>query len=138
LLTSQWKSGKTTLVSVLLARMKQGGRLAGLPVTRGRAVVVTEEGPEHWVRRAAKLDLRGHVFWVCRPFRGKPTPPQWQDLLAGLAAARTPRRLDLVVIDPLASFLPGRDESNAGLMLEALLPLQQLTACGLSVLVLHH
>jgi hypothetical protein len=138
LLTSQWKSGKTTLVSVLLARMKEGGRLAGLPVARGRAVVVTEEGPEHWVRRAARLDLGGHVFWVCRPFRGKPTPQEWQHLLAGLAAERARRRLDLVVIDPLASFLPGRDESNAGLMLEALLPLQQLTACGLAVLVLHH
>src|SRR6202007_2157095 len=31
LLTSQWKSGKTTLVSLLLARMQQGGQLAGLP-----------------------------------------------------------------------------------------------------------
>ena len=32
LLTSQWKSGKTTLVSVLLAHLQQGGLLAGLAV----------------------------------------------------------------------------------------------------------
>jgi hypothetical protein len=31
-LTSQWKAGKSTLISVLLARMKAGGLLAGLPV----------------------------------------------------------------------------------------------------------
>src|ERR1051325_6318306 len=37
LLTSQWKSGKTTLVSVLLDRMKAGGQLAGLPVAAGKA-----------------------------------------------------------------------------------------------------
>jgi hypothetical protein len=37
LLTSQWKSGKTTLVSVLLAKMAAGGELAGLRVHPGRA-----------------------------------------------------------------------------------------------------
>src|ERR1700719_1097923 len=43
LLTSQWKSGKTTLVSLLLARMQQGGQLAGLPVSAGKAFVISEE-----------------------------------------------------------------------------------------------
>jgi hypothetical protein len=43
LLTSQWKTGKTTLMSVLLSRMKTGGSLAGLSVAAGRAVVVSEE-----------------------------------------------------------------------------------------------
>ena len=32
LLTSQWKSGKTTLIAVLLNKMKAGGQLAGLSV----------------------------------------------------------------------------------------------------------
>src|SRR5205807_153532 len=32
LLTSQWKTGKTTLTAVLLARLKAGGQLAGLPL----------------------------------------------------------------------------------------------------------
>ena len=32
LLTSQWKSGKTTLIAVLLSRLNAGGQLAGLPV----------------------------------------------------------------------------------------------------------
>src|SRR5688500_2294227 len=40
LLTSQWKAGKTTLVSVLLARLGTGGTLAGLPLGAGNAVVV--------------------------------------------------------------------------------------------------
>jgi hypothetical protein len=46
--------------------------------------------------------------------------------------------VDLAVIDPLASFLPGRGENHAGLMLEALQPLQRLTARGMAVLLLHH
>src|SRR5438309_6708988 len=48
LLTSQWKSGKTTLVSLLLARMAGGGALAGLPVAAGRAAVISEESPQLW------------------------------------------------------------------------------------------
>jgi hypothetical protein len=138
LLTSQWKAGKTTLLSVLLDRMKAGGELAGLPVAASRAVVVSEEGPEHWLRRSERLDLAGHVCWLCRPFAGKPTMQQWQDLLARLAREGRSHQLDLAVIDPLAAFLPGRDENSAAGMLEALLPLGELTRQGMAVLVLHH
>ena len=35
LLTSQWKSGKTTLMSVLQSRLKTGGLLAGRPLRPG-------------------------------------------------------------------------------------------------------
>ena len=72
LLTSQWKSGKTTLIAVLLSRLKAGGQLAGLPVLPGRAVVVSEEGPLHWYRRSQKLLFGNHLSWLCRPFRGRP------------------------------------------------------------------
>jgi AAA domain len=41
LLTSQWKSGKTTLVSLLLARLPQGGQLAGLAVAPAKAFVIS-------------------------------------------------------------------------------------------------
>jgi AAA domain len=139
LLTSQWKSGKTTLMSVLLSRMKTGGQFAGLPLRAGRATVVSEESPAHWVARSQHLDLDGgHVRWICRPFRGKPTREEWLGLVDALAAETTARKLDLVVIDPLASFLPGHSENNAGTMLDVLLPLQRLTTLGASVFVLHH
>ena len=138
LLTSVWKAGKTTLLSVLLARMRAGGDLAGSAVAAGRAVVVSEEGAALWVRRGRLLDFGDHVGWLCRPFRARPTPAQWQALIDSLADWRRAHGLDLVVIDPLVSFLPSRDENTASLMLEALLPLQSLTALGLAVLLLHH
>lgn len=59
LLTSQWKIGKTTLLSILLARMKTGGTLAGLPVSAGRAVVISEESSEQWLLRGRRLNLDG-------------------------------------------------------------------------------
>ena len=138
LLTSLWKAGKTTLLAVLLHRMKTGGELAGAAVTAGQAVVVSEEDPALWERRSRRLDFGGHVSWLCRPFRARPTPAEWRALIDSLAALRRERGTDLAVIDPLAAFLPGRDENTAGLMLEALLPLQNLTALGMAVLLLHH
>jgi hypothetical protein len=139
LLTSQWKTGKTTLTSVLLAKMKSGGTLAGLPVAAGRAIVVSEEPAAQWVLRGQKLDLEEHVGWVCRPFRGRPSPGQWRALLDGVTEVAAERDARLLVIDPLAAFFPaGKSENDAGAMVEALAPLQGLAERGLAVLVQHH
>src|SRR6516225_6271456 len=63
LLTSLWKSGKSTLLSVLLSRLKTGGVLAGLPVRAGRAVVLSEEPRQLWWDRGLHLALDGHMQW---------------------------------------------------------------------------
>jgi hypothetical protein len=138
LLTSQWKSGKTTLVAVLLTRLQHGGVLAGLPVNPGRAIVVSEERHADWRRRCMQLGLGSQVEFLCRPFAGKPSMAQWLALVDELARLRQSRPLDLVVIDTLASFTPGSTENSAAAMMAYLLPLQRLTAAGISVLLVHH
>ncbi len=138
LLTSQWKSGKTTLTSVLLAKLKTGSELAGLPLAAGRALVLSEESLEQWQRRSRQLDFGDHIGWVCRPFKARPTQAEWLTLLDRVVALHARFPLSLVVIDPLAAFLPARSENDAGSMLAALMPLQRLTSEGLSVLAHHH
>jgi hypothetical protein len=138
LLTSQWKAGKTTLLALLLDRMKAGGELAGLPVKPGKALVVTEEPAEKWLERSRRFDFAGNVCWLCRPFAGKPRQADWQALIGQVLDLHHRFGLALAAIDPLASFLPFRSENDAGEMLAALLPLHRLTAEGLSVLLLHH
>lgn len=137
LLTSQWKSGKTTLAAVFLARMKTGGQLAELPVAAGKALVVSEEALTLWHQRSQKLDFGDHVCWFCRPFAGRPRREQWQALLGQIGELHAQHQFALVMIDPLASLLPV-EESLAGSMLEALLPLQRLAEQGLAVWLLHH
>src|SRR5579871_5595314 len=105
LLTSQWKSGKTTLASILLSRLKTGGQLAGQALAPGKAVVVSEEGPAHWLRRAQKLDFGRHVCWLCRPFRTKPRPDEWRALIDRLAGLRHQHGITLALLDPLSHFL---------------------------------
>jgi hypothetical protein len=138
LLTSLWKSGKTTLISVLLARLKAGGQLAGLSVVPGRAVVVSEESAEDWSLRSAKLDFGDHIGWFLRPFPSRPTFPQWQALLDRIADLHARDPISLAVIDPLATFFPGRSEGDALVIVEVLMSLRRLATMGLSVLVLHH
>jgi hypothetical protein len=134
LLTSRWKAGKTTLLSVLLAKLSAGGELAGEPVAAGRVAVVSEEAPGLWVERGQRLGYGPHFRWVCRPFVGPPTPAQWAELVALLAADRS----DLVVIDPLAPVLPRSVENNASGLLATLGELYRLTDGGSAVLLLHH
>jgi hypothetical protein len=138
LLTSRWKAGKTTLLSVLLTRLGRGGELAGAAVRAGKVVVVSEEAPDLWARRGEKLGFGSHLGFFCRPFLGKPSADQWLDLIDRLADIHRKRKLALVVIDPLANVLPGADENGAAAMIAALAPLQRLTAAGLAVLILHH
>jgi hypothetical protein len=138
LLTSPWKSGKTTLVSALLRQMATGGELAGLAVRLGKAAIVSEESIVQWRLRKQKFGFGAHVCWICRPFRGRPCPEDWLALLDHLGDLRREHGIDLVVIDPLAEFLPVRNEALAGGILDGLLPLQRLTTLGVAVLLLHH
>jgi hypothetical protein len=138
LLTSLWKAGKSTLISVLLARMKTGGTIAGLPVAAGRAVVVSEEPPEKWVERSRLVDLDGHVDWFCLPFTGTPTEDAWLELLGRIARLHEHRPITLLVIDSLSNLSPMRSENDAVQMLRPLQPLRRLTERGVSGLIAHH
>jgi len=71
-------------------------------------------------------------------FRRKPQLDDWRALIDRVARLQAEHGLNLLVLDPLAAFLPGRDENTAGPMLETLMSLRQLTGLGMSVLLLHH
>lgn len=138
LLTSQWKTGKTTLVSVLLSKLASGGEFAGQPLPHCKAAVVSEERLEPWLRRDRSLHFGEGLCLFCRPFRNKPTDQQWQALLDRLCRLRREGQIDLVVIDPLASFLPSGCENQPDRLMSVLRPLEQLTDAGAALLLVHH
>lgn len=137
ILTSQWKSGKTTLLSILLSRFKNGGALAERAVTATRPIVVSEEPEELWRPRHRQLDLR-HVYFLCRPFTGKPTLAEWLDLIDQIAELRREHGLGFLAIDTISTLFPGGSENNADCAMRAMLPLQKLTAEGMAVWLQHH
>jgi hypothetical protein len=131
LLTSQWKAGKTTLLSLLLSRRRTGGSLAGLAVKPGKTLVISEEHASLWTARAAQLNFGRQACFLHQPFLTLPRPDEWQALLDRILQLKNEHGIDLAVIDPLAPFLSA--ENNARSMLEILLPLRALTHQAMAV-----
>jgi RecA-family ATPase len=138
LLTSLWKSGKTTLLSVLLSRMKDGGELLGLPVRPGKAVVLSEENPILWNLRQQRLTFGEHIGIISRPIAGKASAADWRAVIDHAASVLGTEGGRLLVIDTLATMLPSGVETNADCMVRALAPLRRLAEQGVAVWIMHH
>jgi hypothetical protein len=137
LLTSQWKTGKSTLLAILLAKMQTGQPLAGLAVRKGIGLIVSEEPQMLWLHRVQKLGLRKHLT-MCRPFAGVPNRARWRQLLDHIANMHQEHHFSLLAIDPLVMFFPSHSESDAAGAAQALAELRSLADRGMAVLVLHH
>jgi hypothetical protein len=138
LLTSMWKAGKTTLFAGVLRALAVGAGFLDRPCAAGQALVVSEESAAIWAARRAAIPVGANARLVSRPFAGRPTVEQWDELIVNAELERERGALDVLVVDTLAAFLPGRSESDPGTLLDMLTPLRRLAAAGAAVLVLHH
>jgi hypothetical protein len=138
LLTSLWKSGKTTLLSILLSRLKDGGELLGLPVRPAKALVVSEESSALWSMRRQRLVFGAHTDLISQPFAGKPTDADWRALIDHSATILGTEGGRLLVIDTVATLMPSGVETNADCMVRALAPLRRLAEQGIAVWLMHH
>src|SRR5437868_5086037 len=73
LLSAPEKTGKTTLLSLLLDRRREGGQLLGRTVCPGRTILCSEENDNLWVLRQPPLDF-GPRLEYHRPLGGNPSP----------------------------------------------------------------
>jgi hypothetical protein len=138
LLTSQWKTGKTTLLSVLLARLKSGGTLLGKPVLPSPAIVISEEPVLLWRQRQHRLDFGRQPHLISQPFAAKPSVAQWEALIDRLLALHAQHGHRLVVIDTVGRLFPAGAETNPDCMQRALDVLHKLLDRRIAVWVLHH
>ncbi|HEX3149275.1 MAG TPA: AAA family ATPase [Gemmataceae bacterium] len=138
LFTSQWKAGKTTLMTGLLQQFAAGGTFLDRAVTPAKALIVSEESRNTWADRMRRLPTGHHCRLLARPFPRRPTPEQWDELIAMALELHSAGELDLLIIDPLARFLPGSTDSDLNALQQLLDPLQTLTERGVGVTILHH
>jgi hypothetical protein len=136
LLTSLWKAGKTTLLAHLLARRAAGQTLAGLPVSPGKTVVISEEPRPLWVDRCRQFPFGGTVHVFAQPFPHLPALTEWQELLAHIGTLRAEHNIDLLIVDSLTHFL--RSENDKRGILDLLMPVRALTAAGMAAVLTHH
>lgn len=138
LLTSRWKTGKTTVMTGLLQCLENGGSFLGRPLRPGRALVVSEEPQRQWAERLRRMPVGPHAEIMPRPFIGRPSHEDWNQLIDEACLLRLDGQLDLFIVDPAVMFLPGYWESNPAALVDAFQPLHRLAAEGAAVLVLHH
>src|SRR5207248_11677263 len=55
LFTSQWKAGKTTLITALLQQFAAGGKFLDRSVTPTKVLVVSEESRDTWADRLRRM-----------------------------------------------------------------------------------
>src|SRR5260370_31889777 len=138
LMTALPKTGKTTLLSHLLAHRQTGTPLLDRTVRPGVTAVLTEEPRALWNRRCRKLGFGRDVCFFFRPFALRPTQDEFAELIAQLLDLKARRGVDLVVVDTLSRFLPLRCENSTESMQQALAPLTSLAEHGLATLLNHH
>jgi hypothetical protein len=134
LLSAPEKTGKTTLLSLLLDRRREGGQLLGRTVRPGRTILCSEENDRLWALRQPPLNF-GPQLEYHRPLGGNPSPRRWRryiDHLLGLAEDS----FDLLVIDTVTSFLPAAQNNPRGLR-KALNELRVVADQPAGILLLH-
>ncbi|HEV3083714.1 MAG TPA: AAA family ATPase [Gemmataceae bacterium] len=97
----------------------------------------SEEPRSSWEERRRHLHIAEGHWYFCQPFAGRPTMNQWRALIAAMLELRRREGLAMLVIDPIGLFLPC-NENTAAAVLDCLRPLRELTAAGLSVVLIHH
>lgn len=138
LFTSEWKAGKTTLITGLLHKLAAGGKFLDRPVAAGKVLVVSEESRETWADRVRRMPIGEHCRLLARPFPRRPDAAAWDRLIELGMELQAAGQLDLLVIDPLAKFLPGGTDSDIKSLEQMLDPLRCLTDGGAAVTILHH
>src|SRR5215208_3904227 len=98
LLTSLWKAGKTTLLTGLLQRLGRGEPFLDRPCEPARALVVSEEPRDLWATRLRAMPVGSHARLLPRPFRGRPSPAGWNELVDHAWSLREAGQLDLFVV----------------------------------------
>jgi hypothetical protein len=134
LLSAPEKTGKTTLLSLLLDRRRQGGQLLGRAVCPGRTFLCSEEDVFLWALRQPPLDF-GSQLEFHHPVGSKPTPRRWRRFIDHLLDYREDY-FNLLVIDTVMHFLPAA-QSHPGPLGKALDELRVVAGLPAGVLLLH-
>jgi hypothetical protein len=134
LLSAPEKTGKTTLLSLLLDRRRQGGQLLGRAVRPGRTILCSEENDFLWALRQPPLDFGPLLEFHC-PVGMNPTPRRWRRFIDHLLDNRGDY-FDLLVIDTVMHFLPA-SQGHPGPLRKALNELRVVASLPAAVLLLH-
>jgi AAA domain len=134
LLSAPEKTGKTTLLSLLLDRRRQGGQVLGRRVRPGRTILCSEESKCLWALRQPPLDF-GPQLEFHQPLGGNPSRRRWRRFIDHLLDLGE-FAFDLLVIDTAMTFLPD-GPNNPRALHKALSELRVIARGAVGVVLVH-
>ena len=129
------KTGKTYAVLGLLRAMQDGGTFFGLSTTPLRVLYCTEQNAATFGQLLQTFGITGKHVHVL--YRADVRGWHWPSLVTELEKQARKRKCRGIVLDTLAAWCPSA-EQGAEAAEAALGPLQELTAKGYAVLLVHH
>jgi predicted ATP-dependent serine protease len=132
------KAGKSSLVMGMVAKIAHGEDFIGLPTSKARTLILSEESALAFREKAIRFGLDDDgaavVFWS--DVHAEP----WGDILQQAAEYAQAHDFDLLVIDTWNrwSGLSGDSENHAGAVLTSLAPVNIAAAEGLAVVLVTH
>jgi hypothetical protein len=139
LFTGLWKSGKSTMLSLLLRDLDgQQKEFCGQAIRPSRVLLVTEETPIKWVQRRDALLIGDHVSVICKPWMVSPSKADWVVSMAKLAQQVKDDHFDVVVFDSIFNLWSVENENDAPEVRAALVPMNMLIEQNAAVLLLAH
>ncbi len=141
LLVAGPRVGKTTLISHILEKTKDGGFVANYEVMPCRVLMASEEPKNIWEDRRGKVSLGDNVCVIDpKTLNGslcRPTMEEWIENVDMIAAEAVGGGYDLVIIDTFQSFGPAVNENDSS-MGDAMRVLKRISSKGIAVIVVHH
>lgn len=137
LLTGQWKSGKTTLLTHLLRDAYGGTGLVDSPIEKP-ILYISEESPTMWSARRDLHHLDPRILFLQRESFRRLDPKGWKELIDSTVAECKQTEAALVIIDTLAGLWPVTSENDAAEVSEIIAPLRDITETGAGLLLVHH
>lgn len=131
-------SGKTTLVTHLVACVLDGLPFIGLPTMKTKVVYLTEQTPGPFREALARANLLARGVELRIVFRGDVAGMPWQKLVAAVVTDARRDGYGLLVVDTLGKLAGIKEENDAGEGGRVMAPLQDAAHAGMSVLVCRH
>jgi hypothetical protein len=131
-------SGKTTLVTHLVAAVLDGAPFLGQPTTRTKIVYLTEQTPATFREALERAGLMGRGDELRVVFRRDVAHLAWAELVRTVADDARRDGYGLLVIDTLAKLAGIINENDSGECALAMVPLQNAAHDGLAIVVCRH
>ena len=97
IISSLWKTGKTTLICWLLNSIGNQEQFLGKDTKNVNVLIISEESEAIWANRKEEHQLGTNIWLSCRPLNRKTNTQQWIQFISKTAEFCVQNQIELVI-----------------------------------------